>query len=70
MPSRPQLGNVTTLLYQPGVTEQVTVAQFVTNYLGYQYFMLPYIVLILVGFMALFFAVFAYALQRLNFQKR
>ena len=65
-----QLGDVTTPLYLQGSNTTTTVTDFISSYLGFQYYMVGYVVLILSAFAILFFSLFAYALQRLNFQKR
>lgn len=65
-----QLGDVQTTIQQPGVSEPQTVEQFLYNYFGYEYSWLPYVTLVLIGWTVLFFAVFAYAIKKINFQNR
>lgn len=67
-----QLGTVYTIMEIPGVPpdQWPPVAIFLEDYFGYYYNMIGYIVLILICFVILFFAVFTYALKKLNFQHR
>ncbi|CAI7855803.1 unnamed protein product [Closterium sp. NIES-53] len=65
-----QLGDVTTTLQVPGVTPDPTVQAYLEEVFGYQHSWLGYVVLVNIGFIILFFTVFAYALKKLNFQNR
>lgn len=65
-----QLGDVTTTLSVPGVTPDPTVQQYLLDVFGYDHSWLGYVVIVLIGFIALFFCVFAFALKKLNFQNR
>ncbi|CAI5480132.1 unnamed protein product [Closterium sp. Yama58-4] len=65
-----QLGDVTTTLQVPGVSPDPTVQVYLEEVFGYQHSWLGYVVLVNIGFIILFFTVFAYALKKLNFQNR
>ncbi|CAI5491780.1 unnamed protein product, partial [Closterium sp. Naga37s-1] len=65
-----QLGDVTTTLQVPGVTPDPTVQAYLEEVFGYQHSWLGYVVLVNVGFIILFFTVFAFSIKKLNFQNR
>ena len=63
-----QLGDVETTIIQPGVFPDQSVSLYIRNYFGYEQSMLGPIVAILFAFVCLFFVVFSYAIQKINFQ--
>eukprot|EP00897_Mesotaenium_endlicherianum_P001116 jgi/Mesen1/11004/ME000098S10399 len=65
-----QLGDVDTPIVQPGVFPDVSVKAYLNSYFGYEHDMLGVVVVVLLGFSALFFSIFAIALQKLNFQNK
>ncbi|CAI5954152.1 unnamed protein product [Closterium sp. NIES-64] len=65
-----QLGDVTTTLQVPGVTPDPTVQVYLEEVFGYQHSWLGYVVLVNIGFIILFFTVFAFSIKKLNFQNR
>ncbi|CAI7790247.1 unnamed protein product [Closterium sp. NIES-53] len=69
-PSQQQLGDVTTTLQVPGVTPDPTVQAYLEEVFGYQHSWLGYVVLVNIGFIILFFTVFAFSIKKLNFQNR
>ncbi|CAI5967444.1 unnamed protein product [Closterium sp. NIES-64] len=64
------LGDVTTLVVSPPGMPAQTVSQFIQLYYRFFHDWLGYATAILLGFSALFFCVFIYALRNLNFQRR
>ncbi|CAI5480135.1 unnamed protein product [Closterium sp. Yama58-4] len=65
-----QLGDVTTTLQVPGVSPDPTVQVYLEEVFGYQHSWLGYVVLVNIGFVILFFTVFAFSIKKLNFQSR
>eukprot|EP00475_Leptophrys_vorax_P007911 TRINITY_DN15049_c0_g3_i1.p1 TRINITY_DN15049_c0_g3~~TRINITY_DN15049_c0_g3_i1.p1 ORF type:complete len:113 (+),score=4.81 TRINITY_DN15049_c0_g3_i1:2-340(+) len=65
-----QMGDVTTLLEQPGVSDPQTVQEFLSSYFGFHQSWLWWITLVMLGWTVLFFAVYAYAIKKINFQRR
>ncbi|CAI5462796.1 unnamed protein product [Closterium sp. Yama58-4] len=65
-----QLGDITTTVQQVGATGTQTVASFLTDYFGFQYWFLPYAALVLVGLTIVFFFCYTYAVRKINFQRR
>lgn len=65
-----QLGDVETTISQPGVSPDQSVSVYIRNYFGYEQNMLGPTVAILFAFVCMFFVVFAYAIQKINFQVR
>ncbi|CAI5957397.1 unnamed protein product [Closterium sp. NIES-65] len=70
MASTPHSWEMTTTLKVPGETPDPTVQVYLEEVFGYQHSWLGYVVLVNIGFIILFFTVFAYALKKLNFQNR
>lgn len=64
-----QLGDVQTVINAPGFTGQ-TVEQYLNSYFGFEHSMVGVCAVILVGFAAAFWLVFAFSIKYLNFQKR
>uniref|UniRef100_A0A803MQI5 ABC transporter domain-containing protein n=1 Tax=Chenopodium quinoa TaxID=63459 RepID=A0A803MQI5_CHEQI len=64
-----QVGDKTSLIEIPG-SSSMSVQAFLKDYLGYEYDFLPIIVIGHLGWVLLFFFVFAYGIKYLNFQKR
>ncbi|XP_021728709.1 ABC transporter G family member 39-like [Chenopodium quinoa] len=64
-----QVGDKTSLIEIPGSSSK-SVQAFLKDYLGYEYDFLPIIVIGHLGWVFLFFFVFAYGIKYLNFQKR
>ncbi|XP_059667475.1 pleiotropic drug resistance protein 2-like [Cornus florida] len=64
-----QVGDIDTELEVPGL-QNVTVKAFLKSYLGFEYDFLPAIAVAHVGWVVLFFFVFAYGIKFLNFQRR
>ncbi|CAI6008518.1 unnamed protein product [Closterium sp. NIES-65] len=65
-----QLGDITTPIQVDGVAGNQTVESFLTDYFGFQYWFLPYAALILVALTIVFFCCYAYAVRKINFQRR
>ena len=65
-----QVGDKDTNLIIPGVTEDVSLKDFLKDSLGYEYDFLPAVAVAHVGWVLLFFFVFAYGIRFLNFQRR
>lgn len=65
-----QVGDVTSELELPGNVRKVRVNEFLKEYLGYEHDFLIPVVFAHVGWVLLFFFVFAYGIKFLNFQKR
>ncbi|PON48574.1 ABC transporter-like [Trema orientale] len=64
-----QVGDKKTLLEIPGAAPKA-VDEFLKEFLGFDYDFLVYVVLAHVGWVLLFFLVFAYGIKFLNFQRR
>ncbi|KAF9596998.1 hypothetical protein IFM89_014712, partial [Coptis chinensis] len=65
-----QLGDNDNLIAIPGQEFRPSVKTFLKSFLGYDQDFIPYIVMAHLGFVCLFFFVFAYAIRILNFQRR
>lgn len=65
-----QVGDRTDELELTGETEKMQVNQFLKEYLGYDHDFLVVVVFAHVGWVLLFFFVFAYGIKFLNHQKR
>ncbi|CAI7754317.1 unnamed protein product [Closterium sp. NIES-53] len=65
-----QLGDITTPIQVNGMTGTQTVESFLTNYFGFEAWFLPYAALILVALTIVFFCCYAYAVRKINFQRR
>ncbi|CAI5487608.1 unnamed protein product [Closterium sp. Naga37s-1] len=65
-----QLGDITTPIQVNGMTGTQTVESFLTNYFGFEAWFLPYAALILVALTFVFFCCYAYAVRKINFQRR
>ncbi|XP_041993830.1 pleiotropic drug resistance protein 2-like isoform X2 [Salvia splendens] len=65
-----QMGDVTSPLETSGNISEVSVKDFLKDYLGYDHDFLPAVVAAHVGWVLLFFFVFAYGIKYLNFQRR
>ena len=65
-----QVGDKDTNLIIPGVTENVSLKDFLKESLGFEYDFLPFVAVAHVGWVLLFFFVFAYGIRFLNFQRR
>ncbi|KAH6773057.1 pleiotropic drug resistance 6 [Perilla frutescens var. hirtella] len=65
-----QMGDVTTELETTGNLTRLTVKDFLNEYLGYDHDFLPAVVAAHIGWVLLFFFVFAYGIKFLNFQRR
>ncbi|OVA06116.1 ABC transporter-like [Macleaya cordata] len=64
------IGDKNTQLQIPGQAEKMMLKEFLKESLGYDHDFLGYVALAHVGFVLLFFFVFAYGIKFLNFQKR
>ena len=64
-----QVGDKSSLLEIPGSSSQ-SVKDYLKEYLGYDYDFLPVIVVGHLGWILLFFVIFAFGIKSLNFQKR
>ncbi|XP_043691781.1 pleiotropic drug resistance protein 2-like [Telopea speciosissima] len=64
-----QVGDRDSLVTIPGAGEQ-TIRMFLKDYLGFEHNFIGYVALAHVGFVLLFFFVFAYGIKFLNFQRR
>jgi len=64
-----QLGDVQTVINAPGFSGQ-TVEQYLNSYFGFKHSMVGVCAVVLVGFAAAFWLVFAFSIKFLNFQKR
>jgi ABC-type multidrug transport system ATPase subunit len=64
-----QIGENTNPVAIPGGGE-ITVREFLSTFLGFEYDFLPYVALAHIGYAVLFCGVFAYAIKFFNFQKR
>ncbi|CAO2839377.1 unnamed protein product [Amaranthus hypochondriacus] len=64
-----QVGDKSSLLEIPGSSSQ-SVKDYLKGYLGYDYDFLPVIVVGHLGWILLFFVIFAFGIKSLNFQKR
>ncbi|KAI5666595.1 hypothetical protein M9H77_16448 [Catharanthus roseus] len=65
-----QVGDKTNELQLPGTTQRIAVNKFLKDYLGYDHDFLIPVVFAHVGWVLLFFFVFAYGIKFLNFQRR
>ncbi|KAK4396757.1 Pleiotropic drug resistance protein 2 [Sesamum angolense] len=65
-----QVGDITTELELTGNTRKIRVNDFLKDYLGYDHDFLIPVVFAHVGWVLLFFFVFAYGIKFLNFQRR
>ncbi|GJP35639.1 hypothetical protein CLOM_g20158, partial [Closterium sp. NIES-68] len=65
-----QLGDITTPISVNGVAGTQTVESFLRDYFGFEYWFLPYASLILIGLSIVFFCCYAYAVRKINFQRR
>ncbi|XP_047328940.1 pleiotropic drug resistance protein 2-like [Impatiens glandulifera] len=65
-----QVGDITTTLQVPGEATDPKLNEFLKEYMGYDYDFLVPVVFAHLGFVLLFFFVFAYGIKFLNFQKR
>lgn len=64
-----QLGDVKTIIQAPGFPN-ATVEQYLKSYFGFEHSMVGVCAAILVAFCAAFFAIFAFSIKFLNFQRR
>ena len=64
-----QVGDKSDELEIPGA-KNVPVKAFIKSYMGFDYDFLPAVAVAHVGFVVLFFFVFAYGIKFLNFQRR
>ncbi|RZC83900.1 hypothetical protein C5167_046685 [Papaver somniferum] len=65
-----QVGDKNTPLEIPGQAEKIMLQDFLKDNLGFEYNFLGYVALGHLGFVLLFFFVFAYGIKFLNFQRR
>ncbi|CAM6100115.1 unnamed protein product [Calypogeia fissa] len=65
-----QLGDVQTQINASGYSSPPTVEQWLRDYFGFHHDWLGYIALVLIGFVILFWLVFAFSIKYFNFQKR
>lgn len=65
-----QLGKKDDVLEIPGANMKITVKEFLKEGWGFDYDFLPIVALVHIGWVLLFFFVFAYAIRFLNFQTR
>ncbi|KAI3984864.1 hypothetical protein MKX01_004632 [Papaver californicum] len=65
-----QVGDKNTPLEIPGQAEKIMLQDFLKDNLGFEYNFLGYVALGHLGFVLLFFFVFAYCIKFLNFQRR
>lgn len=65
-----QLGDVQTPINAPGFPVGLSVEGYLHEYFGYKHSMVGVCAAVLVGFVLLFWLVFAFSIKYLNFQRR
>lgn len=65
-----QVGDKESNVEIPGLGRDMTVKEFLKQNLGYEHSFLPAVAAAHIGWVLLFFFVFAYAIKFLNFQRR